>query len=189
LGTYFNNPSQGMMIGATTSLIGGVSNAYSQYNQGQAMQSMHNTQARSLDIAADSEINNGLLQSTKFQRNINQFTANQKASMAANGVDSNSGTNTDVQTSTASQAELDRLTILYNANLKAWGLNQQAGQERIAGKNSTAAGATNATSTLIGSAGQFADIWNKWRMTSMGKNNTYTDSNDLYDPTTGQHGS
>jgi hypothetical protein len=188
----YNNPDQSMMTGGYISAAGAVTNAYSQYQQGQIAQSVSNSQARSLDNSASSVITSGYSQAKKFQTQTSRMEANQRASMAANGVDPNSGTNVDVQTDTAGQAELDRLTILYNANMKAWELNQEASQQRLSGKSAALAGKINAASTLLSGAGQFSDIWNKWKMTSQGKTNSndYDSGIDnFYNPVTGQHGS
>ena len=162
-------PQQNMDNSVTLNSIGSLAGAFGKYQTGQAMQSMYGYQAQTLEGAANSALNAGISEANKFSTHINQLSSNQRAAMAANGTDAASGSNVNVEASTIGQAEMDRLTILYNANLKAWGLNQQAALAEMAGKNAATAGTVNAANTLLAGASQNADIWNKWRLTSMGK--------------------
>jgi Zn-dependent metalloprotease len=83
----------------------------------------------------------------------------QRAGMASNGVEIDSGSPLDVLMDTAQLGQLDALTIRSNAEREAYGLrNQQsnltaqAGLTRMAGRSAQTAGYISAGSTLLSTA-------------------------------------
>jgi hypothetical protein len=94
----------------------------------------------------------------------------QRAAMAANGFDVNSGSNLDIAGSAASLGEMDALTIRSNASRTAAGysaqgrdLTAQAGLLDMQAANSNVAGTINAASSLLGGASGFSDKWFKYK--------------------------
>jgi hypothetical protein len=74
------------------------------------------------------------------------------AAYGASGVQTDTGSPTDVLADSARSASLDNLTIKYNAKLRAMGLEAQAGLDRSTASNATQAGYINATSAVLSGA-------------------------------------
>jgi hypothetical protein len=90
----------------------------------------------------------------------------QLATQAANGLDVNSGTNLAVRESALNIGHLDTLTILNNAAKQAAGYQSQAMNftaesqlDTAKAANAKTAGDFNVATSLLGSAGSFADKW------------------------------
>ena len=86
-----------------------------------------------------------------------------KASQAANGLDINSGSSLDVQSSAAEMGEQNAITIRSNAARTAYGYEQQAQNfqtqselDKMQANNDEISSFTNAGSTLLGGAGKAA---------------------------------
>lgn len=95
-----------------------------------------------------------------------QQVGSQKAALAANGQDVNSGTALDLQSDTKAAGMLDQLTIQNNAartavGYKNQGLNyeNQATADKAASANDLAAGNLAALKGVITGAGQVAGQW------------------------------
>ena len=93
----------------------------------------------------------------------------QKAAMAANGFDVNSGTNLDITGATAALGEQDALTIRNNAARTASGYVQQgqdfgtqAGMLDMQRRNAATAGTIGGAASLLGGASAFADKWTNY---------------------------
>jgi hypothetical protein len=85
---------------------------------------------------------------------------------AANGLDVNTGTEHDLQTSTDAVHMLDTLTIRNAALMAARGYKQQAANagsesqlDMMAGRNAALAGEYGVASSLLGGATSFSDKW------------------------------
>ncbi len=105
---------------------------------------------------------------------VRQQTANlrgrQRAVLAANGVDVNTGSALDIQSDTAALGELDALTARSNAEREALGYRQQGqnfgGEAALYDARARAAasgGLWSGATTLLGGAGTVADKWYKFR--------------------------
>jgi hypothetical protein len=88
----------------------------------------------------------------------------QRAGMAANGIEIDSGSPLDVLMDTAQLGELDALTIRSNAEREAYGfrsqsgnLMAQAGLTQMAGRSAQTAGYIGAGSTLLSTAATAGD--------------------------------
>lgn len=90
--------------------------------------------------------------------------SDQRASLAANGIDLGEGTATDLLATTKYIGEIDALTVRDNAAKRAWGYRVQ-GQDftdQAAMKDATAGGINPmmaGVTSLLGSAGGVADSW------------------------------
>lgn len=74
------------------------------------------------------------------------------AAYGASGVQTDTGSPTDVLADSARSAALDNATIKYNAKLRALGLQAQANLDEANATNSRTAGYINATSMLLSGA-------------------------------------
>ena len=148
--------------------------AYGQYQQGKQNQSYYNylagntkLQSEEADKVADMQIadvsKDSARQLEDLNTNFNQTTASQKAVMAANGVNSDSGTYGDIMTDSVDKQTLDELAVKFNADeamyqIRRNKINQKLGfatdasNYRLQGRNARATGKLNATSTLVSGA-------------------------------------
>lgn len=99
-----------------------------------------------------------------------QLIGQQRAALAGNGVDPNSGTAVDLQSDAAGNGELDQLTIGANAAREAAGYRAQganyttqASIDEASSQNALSAGALSATSSIVGGAGSVAGQWYQFR--------------------------
>lgn len=86
------------------------------------------------------------------QREATKTLGGMRAAYGAAGV-TVAGSPLDVLEESAGQAELDRLTILHNGELKANGLNDSAALSRTAGKAAATSGYIDAVGTMFNAYG------------------------------------
>lgn len=87
------------------------------------------------------------------QREATKIMGGMRAAYGAAGV-TVEGSPLDVIEESAGQAELDRLTILYNGELKATGLQDNAALSRAGGNAAADAGYVGAVGTMFNAYGQ-----------------------------------
>lgn len=158
-----------LMIGST------VMGAAGSIQQGQAAQASANYNAKVADMNAKiaerqarDAVERGQIEEQQQRMKTSQVIGQQKAAMAANGVDLGFGSPLDTLVDTATMGELDALTIRANTyreerDLRQQGLNYtgQASALRAEGKNAAAAGRLNAFGTILGSG---AKAYSQYRM-------------------------
>ena len=157
------------------SVVGAGVSAYGQYSQGQAQKKMYKYQADVAERQAQidqqtSETNAHLTQyqasqdAKQLQRKYMIVEGAQKASRAASGLGGGGVTEGDIATDTFNTKNIDESMIRYNADLKSWGIRNQAAGEiwglgtqinqySFAGKNAAKAGAISATGTIFSGVG------------------------------------
>lgn len=161
---------------AMTAVSAGVS-AYGAYRQGQAQSAADAYQAQ---VARNNQIVAGQYAQQATQDGENKVAAKQeqtaqmigaqRAAMAANGVDLDSGSPLRVQQDTAKLGEVDAMTIRNNAAREAYGYQlqglsygQQAQLDESASENAETAGSLNAFSSILGGASSVASQWTKYQ--------------------------
>lgn len=82
-----------------------------------------------------------------------QAIGTQRSSIAANGIDVNSGSAARLQDDTAMLGELDALTIQNNAAREAYGYRVQAKQDLLNAGQTVQNGRTAATGSILGGIG------------------------------------
>lgn len=112
-----------------------------------------------------------------------------KAGQAAGGIDVNSGSAVDVQSSAAQLGELNAITIRSNAARTAYGYQTQAAGygdqsalDTMEAQNSQTAGEIGASSTILGGLSSASSNWSKYQ-TQAGNTmtaGTPTDFNGIY---------
>jgi hypothetical protein len=148
-------------------VIGAGTTAYSSYESGQS-------QKKAADYNAKVAENNALIESNAAAESLKagaaeaeaadtrkrQIIATQRASFAAGGVSSASGTPASLLAETAGLGELDALTAINNAQRRAYGYEvattdkyAEATMARFQGKSAAKTGSLNATGSLLSSAG------------------------------------
>ena len=175
-----------MAVGMTAATVaaGGMA-AYGAYQQGQSGKKMYGYQASVAQQQQDlinqtaerniSSVQEGAKFETKTkQREVAQVEGMQKATLAAQGVGGGSVTAADIAKSTFDTAKLDEIAIRYNADSKAWGIQNNAMYQTwdlesqrkgylMAGKNAARAGNINAASSLLSTASQVGGIYLKYK--------------------------
>lgn len=91
----------------------------------------------------------GNIEEARVRRQARAAVASQRAALAANGLDINSGTALDLQAETAGFGEADALTARSNALRQAWGFEVGAVNDVNQGRAARAAGQNAATGTLL----------------------------------------
>lgn len=152
---------------AILSALGEGKNAYSQSvatrQQGGFAANIAEYNARFSDKAAMDAIDRGNIQANYAQGRVNALTGSQRAALAAQGLDPNSGVGLALQSDAQLMGANDIATIKANAYQEAWGYKTQALNERTQGrltKNAAKFKAKNlllegALKVLGGAAGQF----------------------------------
>lgn len=104
------------------------------------------------------------------QEQTAQMVGSERAAMAANGVELNSGSALRIQGDTARLGEVDALTIRNNAARAAYGYQlqgvsygQQASLDESAASSAVTAGNLNAFSSVVGGASSVASQWTKYK--------------------------
>ncbi|RUX02451.1 MAG: hypothetical protein E5V51_00155 [Mesorhizobium sp.] len=117
--------------------------------------------ARLADRRAKDAIERGALDEQKKRQQVAGIQGQQKAAMAANGVDVAFGSPLDTLVDTAVMGELDALTIRTNANREAYdykvdAVNKRSGatMSRMAASSAKTGGYLDALGTVLGGAGK-----------------------------------
>jgi uncharacterized protein YcbX len=118
------------------------------------------------DAQAADALSRGEQMVGRIRQGTRQLVGAQRAAMAAQGIDVNSGTPLDLQGDSNTLSAFDQLTAKNNAAREAWGFNVDAANQRAAGANARLAGenegkaltAKSYSTLLTGSAG-LADQW------------------------------
>jgi len=103
-------------------------------NQASYAASAYNANANMLEAQATSVGQQGAWQANKLRQQGQQVAGAQKAAISANGLDVQQGSPLGILSGTAQSAENDAQTATYNANLKMWGLQNQANAYRAQAK-------------------------------------------------------
>ena len=91
----------------------------------------------------------GAWQANQIRSQGQQLIGTQRAAAAANGLDVQTGSPLDITTSTAGKVEQNAQTALYNANLKMWGLQNQANAYEAQAQNILQAAKYQKTATIL----------------------------------------
>lgn len=169
--------------GMAFSVIGSVNQAKAQQNsynsQAQVQQNQYNYQAQvaannatMAEYQARDAIKQGQREEQNQRLKAAALLSDQRAQLAANGIDLGEGTATDLLTTTKFMGEHDALTIRDNASRKAWAYrvqsssysDEEAMRKSVAtGMDTTSGGGINPTmvgvTSLLSSAGSVSEKW------------------------------
>lgn len=118
---------------ATTAVSTGVS-AYSSYQSGKSQQKIADYNAKVQEIQAQDARARGGFEANQKRREVAATLGQQQAQLAANGVETSSGTALTLASDTAWAGEMDAKTIEVNALRAAYGYEQEAVGTRLQGK-------------------------------------------------------
>lgn len=134
--------------------------------QGGAQGALLDKNADLADAQAADAITRGNQDAGRVIRQSRLLSGSQRAALAAQGINVDSGSAADVVTGDAKLGETDALTIRNNAHRDAWGFQQQASGYRMqadwarqSGHNQAQGIRRQSVGTLLGGAGELANIW------------------------------
>lgn len=181
---YIAMKRRGVIMGSAASVLGtvslgsqiggGVMSAAGAYGSAKSQKSALNYQASMADINARMAENNAQYELRKGNAEVasvtlqhGQLKGQQRAALAANGVDMGVGSAAEVQASSEILKDMDVNTLLSNAMRAAWGYrtesvnySNEALMSRASAK-SISPGMSGLTS-LLGTAGSVANSWYKF---------------------------
>lgn len=125
--------------------IATVGNIYADYQLSQGQQALNEAQsafyrsqaeinARFAEMQAEFTLKQGTKAARQYQKQVSQVVGEQRAQMAAQGIDVNTGSAADIQQETAEIGALDAMTIKNNAWRQAFGFQQEALNLRFEGR-------------------------------------------------------
>ena len=91
-----------------------------------------------------------------LRRKQASFLAEQRAAMTQSGFDSDSGTNRDIAYQSETLAELDAMTLRYEGEMRALGIQTAAGQRESEGKAARTASIIGAGGALLSGYGDYS---------------------------------
>lgn len=150
---------------------GVASNAVGSYKTAQGQKAALNYQsavaqnnATIAQYQAQIALENGAAEEQASELRTAAMKGDQRAMLAANGVDLGTGSATEILATTEFMGKRDALTIRDNASRQAWAINEQAkGYASEAAMDQATASAINpaasAFSSLLSGAGQVAGSW------------------------------
>ncbi len=139
--------SQGMQ--AVGSLASGYSQSKALKAQGDYQKSIYDMNAKFAQFEADDAIDRGKTAATEYKKKGKALIGSQRAALAAQGIEVDSGSAAEVQADTRIQIEKETINIKNNAWREAWGYKTQALQSSYSGEIAKAMSITNANNTLL----------------------------------------
>lgn len=142
-----------------TSLIGGGISAMGSMQSGEASMQAAQYRAGMASRLADSSLTQGGSEAQRYGYKVGQIKGTQRANYAASGVRTDWGSAADVAESTDIMGRMDEATIMYNAALKAAGLEEQGRLSLMEGENRRSEANTRALGSVLGTATSVSDRW------------------------------
>ena len=143
-----------LLIGAAIAMgAGALLSAKGQLDAGNAARKAGNAEGDLLEKNADRVEEMGEYTAFRHNMKVKKVLGAGRAAYAASGV-TMSGSAMNVMRESAVEGERDRLTILYNAKVKADTMRDQADIARYRGKAAQAAAQYKAAGTVLSGAGQ-----------------------------------
>jgi hypothetical protein len=126
-----------------------ISQSLSQRALADAQKTSFETNKRIAELQATDAIKRGDREATLFAKKVKRVIGTQRAGLAAQGVEVDTGTALDLQLDTAEVGAIDTETIRHNAFREAWGYRVQAEDYGARGAYASMAGKAEARNTLI----------------------------------------
>lgn len=138
---------------AVVTLVAGAAEANQQRQAGRANQQIAENNARLDEVQAQDEANLGARESQQSAWRTRALIGQQKAAIAASGLDSELGTPFDIQTDAALFGGADKSAIQMDAARKAWGFQSSALNNRNQGALANWQGQASSKVTILRSIG------------------------------------
>lgn len=141
------------------SLIGGGVSAVGNVMAGQSAQAAANYRAQVAENQARHALAIGDIEAQRQGMKTASIIGAQRAAQSGSGLDVNVGSPVDVRETTDILGRLDELTILNNAQTKAWGLRSQAELDRYSGKASAQEGWLKGAGSVLSTVSSVSSKW------------------------------
>lgn len=156
------------IAGGAISGIGSYFSAASKKSSLRFQADMADINSRIDELGAQGELLKGERATAELTRKAGALKGNQRASMAANGIDLGVGSAAEVTASTDLMKEIDKNTIAANAVRSAWGYRMAATSETAKGLIDNASSDSisplgSAGASLLSSAGTVAQSWYNYK--------------------------
>lgn len=138
---------------AVVTLVAGAAQANQQRQAGRANQQIAENNARLDEASAQDAANQGARESQQSAWRTRALEGQQRAAIAAAGLDSELGTPFDIQTDAALFGGADKSAIEMNAARKAWGFGASALNNRNQGALANWQGQSSSKITILSSIG------------------------------------
>lgn len=136
-----------------TSALTNVGTAYLQSRaikrEGEYQQQIAEINAKQLDIKAQDALHRGDSEVSYLRRRARRLVGSQRAALAAQGIDIDSGSAEDIQKETTRLGALDEVTAKNNAWKEAWGYRSEASNLRYSGRMARQTARIKARQTLV----------------------------------------
>lgn len=136
-----------LLLAASTAIstVGAITSGVGQYQQAQASAKMADQQAKDALARGDQA-------ASDLAKEQAGFRGQQRAALAANGVELDYGSADQIQQDTQTLQREDQRRLRDNRNREAWGYSVDGAMQRAAGKGALIGTAFNAGSTLLSGA-------------------------------------
>ncbi len=141
-------------------LAGAGVSAYSSIQQGKSAQAQAEYNAKQAEIQAEDAQLRGGIEANRKRQEVRRVLAAQQTKLAANGVETSSGSALNLFGDTSREGELDAQTAYANAMREAYGYQSQATSYRFSGKSAMSNAYGQAAGSLLSGAGKALDTWN-----------------------------
>lgn len=142
-----------LLAGAMLASAGaGLYAADTQKKAGQYQAEVANQNAELDELRASNAATIGSIEEERHRAKVRQMAGSQRANMAAQGIDLQSGTAEALLDETYTMGEVDALTIRHNAMQEAWGYRVSASNNRNSGTAAKWLGKRQATGTYLSTA-------------------------------------
>lgn len=144
-------------LGTAATIGSGALSAYSAIQNGAAQADAANAAARQQEQAAQQAIEAGEREYQLTRRRVGALQGENRAALAASGIDVNSTAALDLINDTNLQAEEDMFAIREDAARRASGFGQQAANYRTEARNAKSSSRWGAVNTALGTAARVGD--------------------------------
>ena len=155
------------VLGTGLSIAGQSQQAAAQANQAGYLAQVARNNQQAAELNAERALQQGDADASKSELQTSQLMARQRAALAMQGGDVNSGSNLDLAADTARAGATDLATIRSNAAWRAWGYRAQGLAQQGATSDAASEGADALArlpygigSSLLSGASQVAGRWN-----------------------------
>jgi len=135
--------------------ITAVMGAATQVMQSRAQQKAYERSAKANELEAEYARKKAAWEAERIRKAGERLRSRQRAALASQGIDPNSGSSLYLLADTAGEIELDALLAEYEGSLEAWRFGIKADEDRAAGRFARYAGYSSAANKIITGASKF----------------------------------
>lgn len=147
------NSASLVAAGFGTQAISSIGNSYSQYkaleSQGAYQKQVYDFNTKVADLQSSDALRRGDVAISQERKGIRQAVGSERVALAAQGIDTESGSAKDIQDTTQLIGAQNEITIKANAWREAWGYKSQAVASAAAGQFANLSNSNMANNTIL----------------------------------------